>query len=116
MPLEAKVAPRPAKVASRLYPTQAHGVNYALGGSIGVIWNGDPLDPPVIPAEAGIQSDDSTFPKICGVDSRFRGNDCAPNDTRTWAAATVLYWVWNGPGMLIRSARVWPPSVMRAKV
>jgi hypothetical protein len=42
---------------------------------IGVIWNGDPLEPPVIPAKAGIQSDDSTFPKVCGVHSRFRGND-----------------------------------------
>jgi hypothetical protein len=41
----------------------------------GVIWNGDSLDPPVIPAKAGIQSDDSAFPKVCGVDSRFRGND-----------------------------------------
>jgi hypothetical protein len=30
---------------------------------------------PVIPAKAGIQSDDRTFPKVCGVDSRFRGND-----------------------------------------
>jgi hypothetical protein len=29
MPLEAKVAPRPAKVAGRLYPTHAHRVNYA---------------------------------------------------------------------------------------
>ena len=41
----------------------------------GVIWNGDPLEPPVIPAKAGIQSGDSTFPRVCGVDSRFRGND-----------------------------------------
>ena len=41
----------------------------------GVIWNGDPLEPPVIPAKAGIQSDDSTFAKVRGVDSRFRGND-----------------------------------------
>ena len=41
----------------------------------GIIWNGDPLDPPVIPAEAGIHSDDSIFPEVCGVDSRFRGND-----------------------------------------
>jgi hypothetical protein len=30
---------------------------------------------PVIPAKAGIQSDDSAFPKVRGVDSRFRGND-----------------------------------------
>ncbi len=45
---------------------------------------GDPHQPPVIPAKApvipakaGIQSDDSTFPKVCGVDSsRERdGND-----------------------------------------
>ena len=36
MPLEAKAAPRPAKVASRLYPTQAHRVNYALGSKIEV--------------------------------------------------------------------------------
>ena len=49
MPLEAKVMPRPAKVTGRLYPTHAHRVNYALSGSIGVIWYGDPLDPPVIP-------------------------------------------------------------------
>ena len=59
----------------------------ALGS--GVIWNGDPLEPPVIPAKAGIQSEDSTFPKACGVDSRFRGNDCGlerpclGNDTTT---------------------------------
>ena len=50
MPLEATVMPRPAKVTGRLYPTHAHRVNYALSGSIGVIWYGDPLDPPVIPA------------------------------------------------------------------
>jgi hypothetical protein len=33
----------------------------------------DPLEPPVIPAKAGIQSDDSTFPKACGVDSSRHG-------------------------------------------
>ena len=32
---------------------------------------------PVIPAKAGIQSVDSASPKVCEVDSRFRGNDCA---------------------------------------
>ena len=42
----------------------------------GVIWHGDPLEPPVILAKAGIQSVDRLFPKTCGVDSRFRGNDC----------------------------------------
>ena len=33
---------------------------------------------PVIPAKAGIQSLDSPSPKICGVDSCFRGNDDGP--------------------------------------
>jgi hypothetical protein len=32
MPLEVKVAPHPAKVPGRLYPTQGHGVNFTLGG------------------------------------------------------------------------------------
>ena len=40
------------------------------------IWNIIPYETPVIPAKAGIQSVDSAFPKDCGVDSRFRGNDC----------------------------------------
>jgi hypothetical protein len=31
---------------------------------------------PVIPAKAGIQSVEGAFPKLCGRDSRFRGNDC----------------------------------------
>ena len=35
-----------------------------------------PYETPVIPAKAGIQSVNSAFPKVCGVDSRFRGNDC----------------------------------------
>jgi hypothetical protein len=41
----------------------------------GVIWDGISSEAPVIPAKAGIQSVDSGFPKILGVDSRFRGND-----------------------------------------
>jgi hypothetical protein len=45
------------------------------GTAAGAIWNGDPLEPPVIPAKAGIQSDDNASPNVCGVDSRFRGND-----------------------------------------
>ena len=50
---------------------------------IGVIWSA------VIPAKAGIQSVDSAFSEVCGVDSRFRGNDTRtelipiPNDTGT---------------------------------
>ena len=42
----------------------------------GVIWDGILFEAPVIPAKAGIQSVDSAFLKVCGVDSRFRGNDC----------------------------------------
>ena len=55
----------------------------------GVIWDGIPFETPVIPANAGIQSVDSAFPKVCEVDSRFRGNDCGferpclANDTST---------------------------------
>ena len=45
-----------------------------MGG--GVIWHGVPFETPVIPAKAGIQPVDSAFPKVWGVDSRFRGNDC----------------------------------------
>jgi hypothetical protein len=48
-----------------------------------------PFETPVIPAKAEIQSVDSAFPKVCRVDSRFRGNDCGlerpcpANDTST---------------------------------
>ena len=54
-----------------------------------MIWSGIPYETPVIPAKAGIQSVASSFPKVCGVDSRFRGNDCGlerlsrANDTTT---------------------------------
>ena len=34
------------------------------------------FETPVIPAKAGIQSVASAFPEVCGVDPRFRGNDC----------------------------------------
>jgi hypothetical protein len=36
------------------------------------------LETQVIPAKAGIDSWDSAFLKVCGVDSRFRGNGCDP--------------------------------------
>ena len=55
----------------------------------GVIWNGIYFERTVIPAKAGIQSVDSLSPRTCGVDSRFRGDDCdlrrpcLANDTRT---------------------------------
>jgi hypothetical protein len=44
--------------------------------SVGIIWDGTRFETPVIPAKAGIQSVDSAFPRVCRVDSRFRGNDC----------------------------------------
>jgi hypothetical protein len=51
--------------------------------SVGVIWDEIPFETSVIPAKARIQPEDSAFPKVGGVDSRLRGNDCAPNDTAT---------------------------------
>jgi len=44
-------------------------------GNSGLISNPAPFEPPVIPAKAGIHSIGSAFPKVCGGDSRFRGND-----------------------------------------
>ena len=47
------------------------------------------MEAPVIPAKAGIQSVDGGFPKVCGVDSCFHGNDfdlrrpSLANDTST---------------------------------
>ena len=61
----------------------------------GVIWNGINFETPVIPAKAGIQCVGSLLAKICGVDSRFRGNDCdferrcAANTTSTPHAADL---------------------------
>ena len=55
----------------------------------GVIWNGIPFETLVIPAKAGIEPVDSAFPKLWGVDSRFRGNEYpwerrrVANDTST---------------------------------
>jgi hypothetical protein len=54
-----------------------------------VIWDGIPFETPVISAKAGTQSVDSAFPKVCPVDSRFRGNDygsqrpCLTKDSST---------------------------------
>jgi len=61
----------------------------------GVTWDGIPFETPVIPAKAGIQPFDSAFPKVCRVDSRFRGNDCGlqrpclANDTSTGGGGPV---------------------------
>ena len=55
-----------------------------------------PCETPVIPAKAGIQSVHSTFPKVRGVDSRFRGNDCGlerpcpANDTTAQACLSLV--------------------------
>jgi len=62
----------------------------------GVIWNGIPFETLVIPAKAGIQSVISAFPMACGVDSRFRGNDCTSerpclaNDTSTRSRVALV--------------------------
>ena len=58
-----------------------------------------PYETPVIPAKAGIQSVNSAFPKVGGVDSRFRGNDCGlerpclANDTTTGTALHLSFWM-----------------------
>jgi hypothetical protein len=41
----------------------------------GVIWNGIPYEPPVIPAKAGIHWANPWKCADYGLDSRFRGND-----------------------------------------
>jgi hypothetical protein len=68
-------AQNPGAVGPFPYCGSHHEQAHLLGA--GVFWHGDPLEPPVIPAKAGIQPDDSTFAKICRVDSRCRGNDWA---------------------------------------
>jgi hypothetical protein len=44
----------------------------------------------VIPAKAGIQSVDGAFPKVRGVDSRLRGNDCGLERRCRASDATTL--------------------------
>jgi hypothetical protein len=49
----------------------------------GVIREPGALQAAVIPAKAGIYSANLWRFAVDGLDSRFRGNDCAPNDTST---------------------------------
>jgi hypothetical protein len=62
-----------AVVPKKSRAEQGAQVSYSMG--IGVIWNGMPFETTVIPAQAGIQSVGSAFPRVCGIDSRLRGND-----------------------------------------
>jgi hypothetical protein len=61
----------------------------AWRSGVGVVRDGIPFEPPVIPAKAAIQSVASAFPRVGEVDSRFRGNDrdferpCLANGTTT---------------------------------
>jgi len=56
---------------------------------VGVIWDQTAFGTLAIPAKAGIQSVVGALPVACGIDSRFRGNDCSwerpclANDTGT---------------------------------
>ena len=90
MNIEAEVA------RQKLSPPRHQAIIGQFAGAA-VIWNGDPLDPRVIPAKAGIQSIDSALPKVCRVDSRFRGNDCGferpclANDTNSNSLHPLLY-------------------------
>ena len=69
------------------------------GGCAGVIWNGIQFETLVIPAKAGIHPVGGAFPMACGVDSRFRGNDCTwecprlANDTSSQAAVVAQFGV-----------------------
>jgi hypothetical protein len=59
-----------------------------------------PFETPVIPAKAGIQSVDSAIPKVCQVDSRFRGNDCSrPGGLVQSGSAIVGAWIPAFAGM-----------------
>jgi hypothetical protein len=72
---------------------------------VGVIWNEIPFDTEVIPAQAAIQSVSSASPKVCGVDSRLRGNDrdlphpYLANDTN--AAAVKCFYPVAGRGIMV---------------
>ena len=61
---------------SQLPQGQLFKLGHYLRSGSGVIWNGIPFETLVIPAKAGIQSVGDVFPMACGVDFRFRGNDC----------------------------------------
>ena len=83
------------------YRRKPNSLHARGSGSGGVIWYWVPFETPVIPAKAGIQSFDNAFPKVCRVDSRFRGNDglqrpCLANDTGTpagFCASSVGAWL-----------------------
>ena len=76
------------KAWNRAAGRSAYGIRSAAVGP-GIMWNIIRYETPVIPAKAGIHSVDNAFPKVRGVDSRFRGNDCGlerpclANDTAT---------------------------------
>jgi hypothetical protein len=74
--LQAAVIPAKAGIYD---VARAH--NPALGSD--VICETRALQAAVIPAKAGIYSANLRKCAVDGLDSRFRGNDCAPNDTTT---------------------------------
>jgi len=63
------------------------------------IWSGASFETSVIPAKANPTIDNS-FAKACGMDSRFRGNDCGlerlrrANDTTTFNCRFASYNQW----------------------
>jgi hypothetical protein len=76
------------KIQAVSYDLRVFFRSHPISGA-GVIWNAIPFETLVISANAGIQSVGGAFPMACGVDSRFRGNDCTwerpclANDNRT---------------------------------
>jgi hypothetical protein len=63
------------KIEAISYDLRGFFLSHPISGA-GVIWNAISFEILVIPAKAGIQFVVDAFPMTCGVDSRFRGNDC----------------------------------------
>ena len=74
-PGEGVVSLRPFVCSSQLAGDRRARQSTWRAGS-GVIWNGIPFHTQVIPAKAGIHSQNLRRCAVYGVDSRFRGNDC----------------------------------------
>jgi hypothetical protein len=74
--------------------------------SWGFTRDGMPFETLVIPAKAGIQSANSTFPKVCGIDSRFRGNDCESQRPSLASDTSTERWQ-NNVGRTHPHSRIW---------
>jgi hypothetical protein len=77
-PFETEVIPTKAGIQLVVDGTPFETQVIPAKAGIQFVVDGTPFETQVIPAKAGIQPVVlGAFPMICGVDSRFRGNDCA---------------------------------------